>query len=304
MGSFLAQTQPWENTWNAPAGSNKFMMQILIGLVLSAVLFFAVMKAPTRARRSIIGAFTFLAGAVYAINYLWPKTPKIDPLDKPTQMVDKVSFFLSDGVTLMGDVANVVAAFLLGIGVFSLLNVHFLRIVTRHPDRVFSVILLVSMFLMSFYGFMDWRMREFTPTGVKLEDPANWGHIQYGSDLLFFGLYQQMEAAMFSIIAFFIMSAAYRAFRIRSIESTILLAAAFIMMLSLLSLFTGWWDHEFITADKSSFLNNFRIVEVAGWIKANLQGPSIRAMDMGVGIGALAMGLRLWLGIERGGVSA
>jgi hypothetical protein len=37
------------------------------------------------------------------------------------------------------------------------------------------------------------------------------------------------------------------------------------------------------------------------WLRNTFQVPSIRGIDFGVGIGALAMGLRLWLSLERTG---
>ena len=56
--------------------------------------------------------------------------------------------------------------------------------------------------------------------------------------------------------------------------------------------------------DPGSFWNNIRLFEVAGWLKSTMQVPSLRALDFGVGLGALAMGLRLWLGLEKGGVTS
>ena len=107
---------------------------------------------------------------------------------------------------------------------------------------------------------------------------------------------------MFSIIAFYILSAAYRAFRIRSVEATILLASALIMMLSLMGaveyMWNGLFDHS------GAFVANFQLTEIARWIRDTFQTPGIRALEFGIGLGALAMGLRLWLSLEKGGVSA
>jgi hypothetical protein len=85
-----------------------------------------------------------------------------------------------------------------------------------------------------------------------------------------------------------------------------MMASALILMLSLMGAVDFLWSGmiDSVTGgDKASFLNNFRLDVVSGWVKSYLQIPSIRALDFGVGLGALAMGLRIWLGLERGGVS-
>ena len=121
---------------------------------------------------------------------------------------------------------------------------------------------------------------------------------------------------MFSMIAFFILSAAYRAFRIRSVEATVLMASALILMISLLGGVVYGWNHGVANIaaglnlphadpniNEASYLNSFKISAAAGWVKGFLQVPALRAVDFGIGLGALAMGLRLWLGLEKGGVS-
>jgi len=39
---------------------------------------------------------------------------------------------------------------------------------------------------------------------------------------------------------------------------------------------------------------------VANWILTSLNAPVQRAIEFGVGIGGLAMAIRLWLSLERG----
>jgi hypothetical protein len=166
---------------------------------------------------------------------------------------------------------------------------------------MFSALLIASLITMVVFGYWDWNMKKNDPTVVE-----NWTFVQLTSDLLFDGMFQVMESAMFSIIAFFILSAAYRAFRIRSIEATILLAAALVVMLSLMGALVHWWDGQVSTMagwESDHFANNFRLSEMANWISANLRTPGIRAIEFGVGLGALAMGLRLWLSLERGGIN-
>ena len=121
-----------------------------------------------------------------------------------------------------------------------------------------------------------------------------------GSEQMFQILYQRgllaMDAAMFSLIGFFILSAAYRAFRVRSIEASILMATALVVLLMFvpiaLMLTSG--------LDPDTFAGNFRIDSVGSWLLSTINVPAIRAIDLGLGLGLLAMGLRIMLGLEKG----
>jgi len=117
-----------------------------------------------------------------------------------------------------------------------------------------------------------------------------------GFSLLFERGLLAMDAAMFSLIGFFILSAAYRAFRIRSIEASILMATALVVLLMFvpiaLMLTSG--------LDPDSFQGNFRIDSVGMWLLSTINVPAIRAIDLGLGLGLLAMALRIMLGLEKG----
>lgn len=304
--SGLAQAAP--TTFFAdPHGSSALWAKILIGLLLGIGIIVAFMFVPLRARRPIIATATFFAGLYWVLYYLWPQPYDKKPDDIPANSVESVGFWLADALPVVGDLSNIVTAFLLGLGIYSILRIHLTKVVKWQKDAVFSLLLIVSMLGMVIFGYMDWNARK-GEAAAELSLQENWGVIQYVRDLLFDGLLQQMDAAMFSIIGFYILSAAYRAFRIRSVEATILLAAAFVMMLSLMGLVVHIWDTNFIEnslgGHAGSFLQNFKLTEVAAWLKANLETPGIRAIEFGIGIGALAMGLRLWLSLERGGVSS
>lgn len=91
-------------------------------------------------------------------------------------------------------------------------------------------------------------------------------------------------ATMFSLLAFFIASAAYRAFRARNVLATLLLMAALIVMLRFNFYLPG---AEYI-ARMSTWLIN--IPSMAG----------NRAIIIGIGLGVVATALKVILGIERG----
>ena len=287
--------------WSAPNGSLQLYAAIAATVLVGFLLIFLMTKASPRTRRVIIGVVTFLAGLLYVAYYFWPKPQDRGPSDLPVGFTETVSFWLSDAVSAVGDLGNTLTAFLLGLGIYSLVRIHSKRLFGGHPNAFFSAMLLLSMVLIVIFGYVDWYDNKFAPDAAAYQFPEHWHWWNYGMNFLFDGLFQQMEAAMFSIIAFFILSAAYRAFRIRSVEATILLAAALIVMLSLMGAVEGAWNNVVTNAGLSQ---NFTLTEISKWLRDTFQNSGLRALDFGIGLGALAMGLRLWLSLERAGVSA
>jgi hypothetical protein len=296
-------------TWEYPSGSAGLFTAIGICLVIGFAFFFAVLNVPARARRWVVAAFTFVAGAIYVLQWLWPSAQDRNPGDIPNNAVEGVSFWIEDVVGQFKSLSNTLTAFLLLLGVFSLIRLHLMRVAKKQRDWPFSIVLLVSALLMAAFGYADWHMRlSMQPDQLEaIKEVSAWPVQTLGKDILFNGLLQTMEAAMFSIIAFYILSAAYRAFRIRSVEATILLASALIVMLGLLGVAETFWSvgiDKMGGSDPQSFVNNFRLDSISGFLRDRFQAPGLRAIDFGVGVGALAMGLRLWLSLERGGTSS
>lgn len=289
--------------WSDPAGSSALTGKIVFGLLLGVGILFALTKVPTQMRRSIVFGGTFLSGLFYVLFYLWPQPITRGPNDVPRDAVEGVAFWLKDSFSVVVNFTQIISGFMLGLGVYSLLRIHLTRIAKGHKDAFFSFVLLGSMVAMAAFAYGDYFLRQNPDTALKLESVENWGLLTYGRDLLFDGLLQQMDAAMFSIIAFFILSAAYRAFRVRSVEATILLATALLVILSLMGLVADRVDGFFgniVRDNPNDFFENFKLTTIRNFIGDNLQTPSINGITLGTGIGALAMGLRIWLGLEKG----
>jgi hypothetical protein len=113
---------------------------------------------------------------------------------------------------------------------------------------------------------------------------------------LFDGFYVPLGAAVFSVLAFYIATAAYRAFRIRTAEAGFMMAAAFIVMLGQIPL--GMWLTSWIPSH--SQWGALRVENMSGWILGVVNMAGSRAILFGVAVGALAMSLRIWLNLERG----
>lgn len=93
-----------------------------------------------------------------------------------------------------------------------------------------------------------------------------------------------LASTMFSLLAFFIASAAFRAFRARNVEATLLLVTAIVMMIGRVSIGEFVW---------SGF------PPLTEWL---LDVPNLaakRAVAIGVGLGAVSTALKIILGIDR-----
>jgi len=50
----------------------------------------------------------------------------------------------------------------------------------------------------------------------------------------------------------------------------------------------------------SSFFSIFRTDSISNWLLVYVNSPALRAISFGLGVGELAMALRIWLSLERG----
>lgn len=102
-------------------------------------------------------------------------------------------------------------------------------------------------------------------------------------DLLFDGLFISLGAAMFSLLGFYIAGAAYRAFRVRSTESFLMMLAAFLVMLGQIPFGEWLWPG----------LSDVRL-----WLLRIPSAGAARAIEIGAGVAGLIMAFRMWLSIE------
>jgi len=164
------------------------------------------------------------------------------------------------------DWMKVVSSFALVLAVGSLWLVHWSKVTHKAPNWGYSIVTLVSLVVTAAIGFI-W--------GIEAGTPFMW---------VFENLQAPLASTMFSLLAFYIASAAYKAFRARSLEATVLLIAGVIVMLGRVSIgaaITHW------------------IPDITEWI---LNVPNLaakRGINIGVGLGIVATSLKIILGIER-----
>ena len=94
-----------------------------------------------------------------------------------------------------------------------------------------------------------------------------------------------LGSAMFSLLAFYIVTAAYRTFRIKSIEALAIMIPALLIML-------GQIPHG------PAYIYS-GLPDIRTWLLKNLSSPAFRAIFFGSAIAGLAMAVRMWLSLEK-----
>ncbi len=204
--------------------------KLALGLLFMFGILAAMQVAPRRARKGIIAFFTFLGGVYFAVEFFWPTDPKTN------------INFLTPYQDFVAGLASVVGSFAIGLGVISLLQNHTRQLIRQRPGWGYSSVFLLAFVSMTVFGLLNAYGPKIT---VIPAIPGLWasqnahGLFQF----LFVGGLTNLGSATFAMIAFYIASAAYRAFRIRSLEATLLMIAALIVMFGSVS-FGTWFTHD------------------------------------------------------------
>ncbi len=178
--------------------------------------------------------------------------------------------------SLYNEVINwslIISPFALVLGVATLVQTHWIRIRRRAEYWQYSFVVFIGMIVMVAIGI------PFGPSHKAFK----W---------LFKYIQVPMDATMFSLLAFFIASASYRAFRARTLEATLLLVAALIVMIGNAPI------GDFIWNKIMPFGDNLPST-VRQWILENPNLSSRRGVILGVSLGIISQSIRIILGIER-----
>ena len=162
----------------------------------------------------------------------------------------------------------IIGIFAMLLGLWSLTRASLDKVQIKASGWGYSVMTLVGLVVMMFLGLY--------------KGPQSIAEGTYFMNLFWY-IYTPIQATMFSLLAFYIASAAYRAFRVRTVLATILLVTALVVMLRLIPL------------GPLSGINQ----QLASWILTVPNMAAKRAIWIGVGLGATATCLKIIFGIER-----
>jgi hypothetical protein len=159
---------------------------------------------------------------------------------------------------------TIVGGFTLLLGVVSIVRVNYGAVKRKSEGWGFKLATLLSVFVMAIPAML----------------PTRWSS---------FYLDAPMMSTMFAMLAFYIASAAFRAFRARNPEATLLLITATLVMLWRVPM--GEAFLKSIHANLPQHINTY----IMGGANLAVQ----RGIIIGAALGAAAMSLRIMLGIER-----
>lgn len=394
MDWIIAQTEPaGRNFWTIERTPGSLFTQpafwwILGAVVVTSIVLFLMSRVPSNMRKWVVVGFTFVSGMFYVGEWLIPKTR--------TPSGETQAPFLGmnylDALPVVSVISQILTSILLAVGVISIFRLHFGRLFKMQRDWFFSGVLLLSMFAMLVFGFLDYstgksaeirtatvdkavalsaregtgnqvtdQIQTWTRLGIERDAAdakkaqeaqldrkvkkgvltpdaalAEWNTAAAEADaaaqeatakldadiasgklspesaskaktgartesertfaaqgyrFIFSDIFQRLEAVMFSLIAFFILSAAFRAFRVRSIEATIMMVTALIVLASFV---------PFMLKLTDAFPANAKVDTVGLWILTYINTPALRAINLGLALGVVAMALRIMLGLEKG----
>ncbi|MCB1161123.1 hypothetical protein KDL67_00395 [bacterium] len=208
-------------------------------------------------------------------------------------------FIPHDPIGRLGDHFNqffdIIASFAIILGAANLIKLQGSKIARRSRNWPYSVVTIVG-FLITAYIGLNWHayIGQLQQGQLFLAGPhVNQSNSQFF--WIYWYIFTPLSATMYALLAFYVASASYRAFRARNVEATILLLAGIIVMLGRVPLgqmLTGWLP-------EGSFLAAFRLEKVADWIYTYPNAAGQRAIMIGIALGVVSTSLRLILGIEK-----
>jgi hypothetical protein len=221
-------------------------------------------------KRGIPIAITTIVGTLLIISFYVPHRP-FDAIERS-----------------IPDFFAIIQAFAFILGGGNLLRIHLTRCSRREHEWGYSVVTLLGFFVMLVAGLFK--------IGIKGGIQASYDLADVGLffDWLYKAIFTPCQATMFSLLAFFVASASYRAFRAKTPEATVLLIAAFVILTG--RTFVGAYLTAWVP---EPFYSYFHIPNLSAWLLSIPNTAGQRTIQIGIALGIISNSLRLILGIER-----
>ncbi|MEE2912864.1 MAG: hypothetical protein VX436_03570 [Planctomycetota bacterium] len=198
-----------------------------------------------------------------------------------------------------------VGAMLLGGG--NLIKLHLMKVSAKNAGWGYSAVTIICFFLVIVVGLLQMGVHP----SQKYPDFAWSGYVlEEGSGLWW--IYEHMvvplTSTMFAMLAFYVATAAFRAFRAKNTEATLLLVTAGIVLLG--RTYAGVWMFGWLGWLPETFtefsllgipidLYALQFDRLTVWIMDIPNTAGTRAITIGIALGVVATSLRILLGVDR-----
>jgi len=171
---------------------------------------------------------------------------------------------------------QIIASFALILGVVSLTKSHITKVKQKRSGWGYSAVMVIAMVLTVLSAALG--------GGIESGKAFMW---------IFDNFYTPLSSTVFSLIAFYIASASFRAFRARTFEAGLMLIVAIIVMLGRIPF------GEMFSAKIPQSFHFLRLDEITQWLFLSPVVGARRAITLGIALSSIAMSIRIILGIER-----
>jgi hypothetical protein len=190
----------------------------------------------------------------------------------------------SEDATVWFDILAAIA-FILGGG--NLLKIHLMKVSQQRAGWGFSAITVIAFLITLTCGLFK----------IGVAPSAQYPKYAWAGDYIggAFGViyeyaFKPLTATMFSMLAFFVASAAFRAFRAKNAEAILLLGTAFIILLG------RTYAGDYLT---SWLPDQWNLRHVSTLIMDVFNAAGTRAIMIGIALGIVSTSLKVILGIDR-----
>ena len=192
---------------------------------------------------------------------------------------------------------NILAAVAMILGGLNLMKVQIQKIVARKAGWGYAALIAGAFVVTLVVGMLK--------VGVPPSDLApdrlwsgKYDHPESAFQWIFDWIIAPLQSTMFAMLAFFVSSAAFRAFRAKNPEAMLLLGTALIVLLGRTYAgiyLTDWFAHD---AD-----GTYGMLRLDRFTESIVQGIfntlGMRAISIGIALGVVATSLRILLGLDR-----
>ena len=203
---------------------------------------------------------------------------------------------------------NILAAVAFILGGGNLIKLNLQKISARRAGWGYAAVTLLAFFVTIIVGLgkigvaPSEQFPQVAWSGdYKAEGSIFWGLFEY--------LLTPLNQTMFALLAFFVASAAFRAFRAKNLEAAILLGTAFLILLgrTYAGVFlTDWLPDAPLMITRGEvptladrILSSLRIEYIAEAVFELFNLAGMRAITIGVALGTVATSLKILLGLDR-----